>query len=35
MSQGNAILAYMAIVQRLPSYGVHYYDVKVWYGMVF
>ena len=29
MSEHEAVLAYMAIVQRMPSYGVHYSDVKV------
>ena len=29
MGEQEAILAYMTIVQRMPSYGVHYSDVKV------
>lgn len=28
MDQPSAILSYMAIVQALPQYSVHYYDVK-------
>ena len=29
MDESSAVLAYMAIVQKHPSYGMHYADVKV------
>lgn len=27
-SRGHAILQYMSVVERLPTYGVHYYEVR-------
>ena len=29
MDEPSAVLAFMAIVQKHPAYGVHYADVKV------
>ena len=28
MSEPSALLSYLSIIQKLPTYGVHYYDVK-------
>lgn len=28
MDEPSAVLSYMSLVQRLPAYGVHYYEVK-------
>ncbi|KAK7070656.1 FERM domain-containing protein 4A, partial [Halocaridina rubra] len=28
LSRGHAILQYMSVVERLPTYGIHYYEVR-------
>lgn len=29
LTKGDAIISYLRIMENLPMYGVHYYDVKV------